>query len=358
MMQVYLWETKTTGEDIRSGSTFWKRTLLDPQLSLYIPALKAMGYDPLGCIYDVLRKPLLDPKKATPLDKRKYVQKTGKLHKRQRETDETPAEFFQRCLDDIAERPEFYYARGKVVRLEAETEEAAADNWQTAGQMREAKRLSIYPRNPDSCISWSRECDYLNVCAKLADIEDPVLYKHEPAHVELDPGEGNLSDDLTLLTQSSMRAYRSCPRKFYLRYMLRRRPLKKPATLSTGDSVHKGLEVFRRTGGDIDAARRALVTEDPFVRAKEEAMIVGYAARWGKPKGIVAIEHQFRIALINPETGAASRTFSLGGKVDAIVEAEAVGELMDPAVESILVEDDNLEKQLEMSLEQIGGSDG
>jgi PD-(D/E)XK nuclease superfamily len=344
-MKVYLFETKTSSEDIGPGSTFWKRTVLDPQLSLYIPALRALGHDPHGCVYDVLRKPALEPKMATPIEKREYTKKDGKLYKNQRETDETPAEYYQRCLDAIAEKPERYYARGVVVRLEDEIHEAAADTWNTASQMREAKRLTIYPRNPDSCISWSRECDYLSVCARMADIHDPLLFQYEPAHVELDPGEGGLSDDLSLLTQSSMRCYRSCPRKFQLRYMMRMRPLKKAATLSTGSSIHAALEAYRKTGGDLEAAKKALLTEDLFVRAKETAMIIGYAARWGKPVGIVEVEHQFRIPLVNPETGAASRTFSLGGKVDAIVAVEAVGELMNPALA-----EENLESQLETSL--------
>lgn len=347
-MRVYLWETKTTSEDIQQGSTFWKRTLIDPQLSLYIPALKVLGYDPLGAVYDALRKPALQPGTVPSVDSdgvkivldragQRVRTKDGKKWRQSADAKEgytlqgrpeTPEEYGQRCLAAIAEAPDRYYARGKPVRLEEETLEAAADTWQTATQMRDARRLNIYPRNQDSCVSWGRECDYLDVCCRMAAIDDPLLFKHEPAHVELDPGEGGLSDDLSLLTQSSMRAYRSCQQKFEYRYIMRQRPLKKAETLSTGNSVHSALEVFRKTGGDLDAARRALTSEDLFVRAKEDAMVVGYAARWGAPVGFIAIEHQFRIPLVNPETGAASRTFSLGGKVDAIVDAERVDELM------------------------------
>jgi len=99
--------------------------------------------------------------------------------------------------------------------------------------------------------------------------------------------------------------------------------------LADGDR-DAALDVFRRTG-DVDAAKAALETTDLFIRAKEEAMILGYAARWGKPTGVIAIEQTFRVPLVNPETGASSRTFSLGGRVDAIVEAEAVAELINPA---------------------------
>ena len=167
-------------------------------------------------------------------------------------------------------------------------------------------------------MNWSRECDYLNVCAGMADINDPVLFRYEPSHVELDG-----LHDLSLLTQSSMRCYRSCPRKFLYRYVMGRRTLKTPETLSTGKSIHAALDVFRNLK-DLESAKQALVTEDPFVRAKEEAMLMGYAARWGTPEGVISVEETFRIPLINPETGAASRTFELGGRVDAILDAAVV----------------------------------
>lgn len=309
-----------------------------------------MGHDPRGAVYDVIRKcsqlpssvPLVDElglKIVLDANGQRVRTKDGKKWRQTGDADagyvlqsrpETPEEYGARCLDAISEDPARYYARGVVIRLEADEREAAVDTWNTASQMREARRLRIYPRNPDSCIQWSRECDYLNVCAGMASIDDPLLFRYEEAHPELIEEGAELSDDLSLLTQSSMRAYRSCPRKFYYRYVMRQRTIKKAETLSTGTSIHGALDVFRRTGGDLDAAKKALVTEDLFVRAKEEAMLLGYAARWGKPTGFISIEQTFRIPLVNPETSAASRTFSLGGRVDAIVEAEATEELINP----------------------------
>jgi PD-(D/E)XK nuclease superfamily len=352
--KVFLLETKTSSENIEPGSSFWKRTVLDPQLSLYLPALRTMGHDPRGCVYDVLRKPDLEPYKATPLDKRKYTKPTKKdpvsrLYAGQHETDETPESYRGRCLEAIGKRPEKYYARGLVVRLESDEREAAADVWQTASQMRESKRLNIYPRNPDSCFEWSRDCDYLNVCSGIMKIDDPLFFKHESANAELG------GDDLSLLSQSAMRAYRKCQRKYYFRYVLRQRTLKKAETLGTGTSIHQALDVYRTTGGDLEAAKKALLTEDLFVRAKEEAMLIGYAARWGKPTGIVAVEQQFQIDLINPDTGGVSRTYTLGGRVDAIVSAESAQDLINPLVDApppVFEEPEpDLETQLRLSVE-------
>jgi hypothetical protein len=362
MKSVYLWETKTSSESIEPGSTLWKRTLLDVQLSIYMPALRTLGYDPRGCVYDVLRKPeqrpgtipLVDTDSVKiVLDKngQRVRTKDGKKWRQTGDTElgyelqsrpETPEEYGTRCLEAIAENPSKFYARGVVVRLEADEKEAAADIWNTAGHMREARRLNVWPRNPDGCISWGRECEYLNVCSGIMDINDPLLFRYEEdVHPELVEEGGNLNKDTELLTQSAMRCYRLCPRKYQYRIVMRMRPLKKPETLSTGTSIHGALDVYRRTG-DLEAAKAALTTglptekepepklEDLYVRAKETAMIMGYAARWGKPKGIISVEQTFRVPMINPETGAASRTFSLGGRVDAIVETEAVGELINP----------------------------
>jgi hypothetical protein len=47
-------------------------------------------------------------------------------------------------------------------------------------------------------------------------------------------------------------------------------------------------------------------------------MLAGYVARWGYPENVQAVEVEFSASLVNPQTGAASRTFRVGGKLDAI----------------------------------------
>jgi len=193
-------------------------------------------------------------------------------------------------------------------------------------------------------VTWGQECEYLNVCSGITDINDTLLFRYEEdVHPELveevSPGGRDLSQDTELLTQSALRCYRRCPRKYQLRLVLRMRPIKKSENLTTGNSIHGALDVYRRTNGNLEAAKAALTTgagpdarpEDAYTRAKEEAMITGYAARWGTPTGVLAIEQTFRIPLVNPGTGASSRTFSLGGRVDAIVEAGSVADLINPA---------------------------
>lgn len=348
----YVHEIKTSSESIEIGEIYWKRITLDPQLSLYIKAVRSLGFDVVGALYDVLRRPDLRPFVATPVDLRKYTKPTAKepvsrLYANQRDRDETPEEYGARCLEAIMEAPDRYYQRGVITRLDDELVEAQRDVWQTATAMRDAKRLRIYPRNPDACVQWSRTCDYLSVCCGEASIDDPVLFQiAERKHSELDAvcgsckgsgvikiikislgplqcaacgGSGQAQD---LLTQSSLRTYRACPRRYFYRYELQARPLAAEAKpLRTGKSVHGALEVWSKTGGDLPAALASLSTDDPYDNARARAMVIGYHARWGTPEGVVAVEREWSMDLVNPDTGATSKTFRLGGRVDSIVRA-------------------------------------
>jgi len=326
-MSLLILETKSSSEDITPGSTYWKRIRMDPQIGVYLRAAQQDGLDPFGIGYDVLGKPALRPLKATPLESRKYTKPTKKdpesrLYANQRERDETPEEYGKRCLDAIIAEPDAYYQRALPVRLLQEQHDGAVDVWQTAQTMREARRLNVFPRNPDACFQWSRACDFLAACCGDVPIDDPLLFrKEEKEHEEL---EDIFETDRVVLTQSSMRTFRACPRRYHIRYVLRVRPVVKSGALRTGSSVHRGVEVLRK-GGTLEEACAALDHEDPFDYERERAMLIGYVARWGDPTlGIVAAEQQFEVDLINPETGAASRTFRLAGKMDALYEGDPI----------------------------------
>lgn len=307
-------EHKTTSSDIEPGGAYWKRLTLDTQVSQYLGA--GEGVD--GMLYDVIRKPGLRPYKATPPDERKYT-KAGTIYASQRENDETPSEYEARLVEDIAANPNKYYQRGVVVRLEHETIEAARDTWLVAGSIRESVRLNAWPRNPGACDSYGRTCDYWQVCAGQASLLDDALYRTaaEP-HEEL-PG---LKHRLPLLTNSAMSTYRSCPRRYLHAYVARRRPVVTPHALAFGTLMHRALEVWWTTV-DLPAALAVIEAADPFDVVKARALMAGYHTRWADEAiSVLAVERAFVAPLLNPETGAASRTFELGGKCDAIAEVE------------------------------------
>jgi hypothetical protein len=178
-------EHKVTSEDMGPGTTYWSRLRLDGQVSTYFVGAEALGFVPVWCLYDVLKRPAQRPYKATPKDAIK-VKRDGTPYAGTRLADETPAEFKARVLASIAEAPNDYYARGRVVRLEHEITEAMTDTWQTARVLHENALRGFAPRNVDACTRFNRPCPFLPVCCGEASLADSTLYrKIESVHPEL-----------------------------------------------------------------------------------------------------------------------------------------------------------------------------
>ncbi|MBK8915022.1 MAG: PD-(D/E)XK nuclease family protein [Phycisphaerales bacterium] len=154
-------EYKTAGEDIAPDSDYWPRLRCDPQISQYVLAARALGFDVATVLYDVTRKPTISPLRATPLDKRKYT-KDGRLYAAQRENDETPEEFGQRLLVDVGDRPDYYFQRREVPRLEDELAEFQAEVWQQAKQLLDARRHGRWFRNVHRFTCGT--CEFANIC--------------------------------------------------------------------------------------------------------------------------------------------------------------------------------------------------
>jgi hypothetical protein len=199
-------EHKTTSEDIGLGSTYWQRLRLDSQVSTYFVGAEASGFAPLGCLYDVIRKPSIRPVDVPVLDEdgvrivldsknRRVLTKDGKKWRETGDTEqgftlqkrpETPDQWRARLRADIAEDPERYYQRGHVVRLEDELRDGMFDVWQLARLIREAELAERYPRNPDACFQFGRPCDFFDVCTGVASLDDPSRFRRATtAHEEL-----------------------------------------------------------------------------------------------------------------------------------------------------------------------------
>ena len=142
-------EHKTTSEDISPGSPYWRRVLMvDAQVSTYIRAARSLGYSHV--VYDVLRKPAL-----------------RQTHK------ENPEQFHARVLEDIGKRPEYYYQRAIVVRLENERDDYVRDVMGTVRLM----QVGATPRNVDSCFKFGSECAFFSVCTGEVSIDDSARFR-------------------------------------------------------------------------------------------------------------------------------------------------------------------------------------
>jgi len=152
--RIVVLEYKTAGEDISPDSGYWRRLRCDPQLSQYVLGVRSLGYNTNTVLYDVTRKPTIGPLRATPPDKLQYT-KAGALYANQRYQDETPKVFGDRLLEDVGSRPDYYFQRREVPRLEDELVDFQLELWQQAKQLIEARRHGRWYRNVNRFT-----CDY------------------------------------------------------------------------------------------------------------------------------------------------------------------------------------------------------
>jgi hypothetical protein len=140
-------EYKTAGEDIGPDAEYWLRLRCDGQISLYVLAARALGYDVATVLYDVTRKP------------------TIRLRQK-----ETPEQFGERLLADIGERPDFYYQRREIPRLEDELALFRAELWQQAQHLIALRRRAALL--PDPAAAHFRnvgrmtcgQCEFADLC--------------------------------------------------------------------------------------------------------------------------------------------------------------------------------------------------
>jgi hypothetical protein len=175
---VHLVEHKTTSNAISPGSDYWRAIdALDPQVSTYMAAARANNYNARDMIYDVIRKPTIRPDRATPVGERKYTipskaNPVPRLYASQREQDETPGEWCERLMLDISTRPEWYYQRRTIVRLEADEMEHERDIDGMVAMIMLCSKGEMWPRNTNSCIRYGRTCDYFDVCSGTCGLND------------------------------------------------------------------------------------------------------------------------------------------------------------------------------------------
>lgn len=195
--EVLIVDHKTSSEDLSPGSRYWRRLVMDTQISLYYAGAKAQGYDPTGFVHDVLRKPQIRPQLATPEDQRRYtkekkdkwgtVTEPSRLYAADRDRDEMPDEYEARCLAAMRENPEAWFVRETVPRLDGELAEFDADLWADAKLMRESEISGRNPRNPDGCEMYGSLCGFFDVCCGQGSLDDRAKFTTiDQPHVELE----------------------------------------------------------------------------------------------------------------------------------------------------------------------------
>lgn len=203
-------ETKTASDDLGPDSPLWRRLRIDHQISLYIHAARQIGYAVDTVLYDVVRKPSIQPT-PVPLndeDGKKIVldrdgnrvrTKDGKKFRETGSTEEgyvlqtrpmTPAEWGEKLTADIAERPDFYFARVEIPRLDQDVDEYRSELWDIQQTIRDAQRTGKHYRTVGR--NTCPYCPYFNICSEGQD----VTYVAPPGFQFVTNPHPELGDDI------------------------------------------------------------------------------------------------------------------------------------------------------------------
>ena len=162
-------EFKTTSDDISPTSNYWKHLSIDPQISGYFESYAEEGIALDRVLYDVARKPGIRPRKLQKKEKDEVGQ-TGLWFGQPAEIveRETPQMYRARLSADIRERPDFYFARREITRLEGDQVEFRHDLWQTHQAIQQSERDNAWPRTgarTKACVGAYGACPFLELCS-------------------------------------------------------------------------------------------------------------------------------------------------------------------------------------------------
>ena len=132
-------------------------------------------------------------------------------------------------------------------------------------------------------------------------------------------------------TYSMWSLFRNCRKAVDWRYLQQLVPLERDRNLHFGSIIHECLQAWHQ-GRDLAEVLALIDRLCPNRRQDENqrrdwhlatAMMSAYAKRYAADDiEVVALEKNFEAPIINPATGAASRSFVLAGKVDGIVRIQ------------------------------------
>lgn len=204
-------EHKLLSEELDDYSPLWKRLRVDHQISLYVVAARRLGYPADAVLYDVTRKPTIKPTGVPMTDehgmkvvmdangtrifnKNGEPRQTGSVENGwavlQRPM--TPEEWGVKLTADIANRPDFYFARREIPRLDQDLDEAMVELWDIQKTMRDAQVNNRHYRtcNKNTCAF----CPYFDLCTTGYDLKYPLpesFVKVDDIHPELRIRNGN-----------------------------------------------------------------------------------------------------------------------------------------------------------------------
>lgn len=216
-------ENKLLSDSLDSDSDLFRRLQIDSQISGYMVAARQLGYPVDTVLYDVTRKPTIKANDIPILDGdglkivldqtgTRVLTKQGKP--RQTGDNElgyvvvtrrmTAEEWGEKLVADIGERPDFYYARREIPRLDQDLEEWQAEMYEVQRTISEAQKTGRWFKtvSPSTCDF----CPYFGLCSSGLDPQSgslPVGFvRVEDVHPEL--GVSHVNGNAATTTQEAV----------------------------------------------------------------------------------------------------------------------------------------------------------
>lgn len=252
-----LFDHKTSSEDISDpNADYWRQLVVESQATHYMLLEHLNGQKVDAALWDVVRKPGIGIRALTKIEKKEFYD-TGKYFGTQFDTDEmdkvevdpkereTPLLYAARLAHDcVNERPQWYFQRRMIPRLDSEVMEYASDQWDIGQDIIHARANNRWPRNSGACMLYHSPCKFLGVCSNHDTIDSDKWQRLEWVHPELPIVGQNGGRDI--LTNSRMRTFQTCKRLAYYKYELGvgRVDEEEKESLFFGSLFHLALEQF------------------------------------------------------------------------------------------------------------------
>ena len=196
----FIHEYKSTSKSIDPDSTYWNHLTLDTQTRLYTYAAAQLGLGMCGVLYDVWSKPKTRPKKLTQGDSKKFVADGMYCGEKFDLTDhpddgspdgvtvngrsaevepgakpgtfairETPEMYGARLLQDITQRPEFYFARREIAHTANDIEKFERQLYNIYKGIGNMTKTDGWWEDENACESTFK-CSYLGFCYNHIDV--------------------------------------------------------------------------------------------------------------------------------------------------------------------------------------------
>lgn len=172
-----LLERKTTSDGLGAESLYWNRLRLDVQVGLYALACESL---PSAILYDVVRKPTINPKNLVKKDVERMERefqgsgdtatyfgttfREDQIRSALDEKRESLEMYAARLTADIGDRPDWYFARREVPRSQQDYQELLKNLADQVWVIEHAQDRGKLHRNPDACATFGL-CRFFGLCS-------------------------------------------------------------------------------------------------------------------------------------------------------------------------------------------------